>query len=346
MSAERSVAVLADAYELALLDLDGVVYVGRHAVPGAPAALAGAAARGMRYAYVTNNASRPPTVVGDHLRELGIDCTDDEVVTSAQAAVSLLLDIVEPGSRVLAVGGEGLRTALTERGFVPVSSARDAPAAVVQGFAPEIGWQLLAEGAYALAEGLPWVATNLDLTVPTERGPAPGNGTLVRALAATARREPEVAGKPRPALFDEAVRRARASSALVVGDRLDTDIEGAVNAGLDSLLVLTGVTSATEAVLAPPGSRPTYVGRDLSALLEPAGTAVRDGELWRCGRWVAVVEGGDVLVVPDPDPDAAHAGSAAGPGRDDPLDALRAACGAAYAYAGTPGNVKGLPSLR
>jgi glycerol 3-phosphatase-2 len=333
---------LAELYDVALLDLDGVVYRGPSAVPGAVDALQAASNTGLRRMYVTNNASRPPSAVAAHLRELGIPAEDGDVVTSAQAAATLLLDHVPAGARVLVVGGEGLRWAVRERGFVPVDSALDAPDAVVQGFGPELSWAHLAEGAYALATGVPWVASNLDATFPTERGAAPGNGTFVAALRVTSGREPVVAGKPERPLFDEAVRRTGATAALVVGDRLDTDIEGADNAGLDSLLVLTGVTDAEQAILAPPGARPTWVAPDLSALHRPARRAVREGDVWRCGRWVSVVDGGTVLVVPDPgspnEPDAAQADG-------DVWDAWRAACGAAHAYADVPRAIKGLPDL-
>jgi HAD superfamily hydrolase (TIGR01450 family) len=325
---------LAATYDVALFDLDGVVYVGPDAVPHAVAAIASASALGQRAAYVTNNAARPPGVVGDHLRSLGIPCTDEDVVTSAQAAARVVADLVPPGSAVLVVGGAGLEAALRAHDLRPVHSLDDVPAAVVQGFSPDLTWAALAEGAYALATGLPWVASNLDLTVPTVRGIAPGNGTLVAALQAATGRTPEVAGKPLRPLFDTAVERTGATRPLVVGDRLDTDIEGAVRAGLDSLLVMTGVTRPEQAVLAPPHQRATYVGRDLRALLEPPLVAHRESEVWRCGGWVSLVERSRVLVVPAP---------GAVPADLDESRALTAACAAAAAYDGPLDGVDGLP---
>ena len=202
---EPAARPLARLYDVALLDLDGVVYVGPAAVPGARDHLLAAQAEGMRLAYVTNNASRTPDVVAEHLRSLGMPARDTDVVTSAQAAARVLADLVPDGSRVLVVGGAGLYAALTERSLVPVSSAEDDPVAVVQGFSPDIGWALLAEGAYALERGLPWVASNTDLTIPTPRGRAPGNGTLVEVLRRASGREPVVAGKPEPPMHAEAV---------------------------------------------------------------------------------------------------------------------------------------------
>ena len=223
---------LVEAYDLAVLDLDGVVYVGPDAVPGAAEALAKARAAGMAMAFVTNNASRPPQAVVDHLVRLGVEAQLDDVVTSAQVAARMLAERLPAGSAVLVVGGAGLRIALTENGLRPVTSVDDAPAAVVQGFSPDLDWRLLAEGTRAVRAGLPWIATNLDLTVPTPYGPAPGNGALVGLVATAAGKGPDdVAGKPAPGSFHEAARRHASSRPLVVGDRLDTDLEGAVNAG-------------------------------------------------------------------------------------------------------------------
>jgi HAD superfamily hydrolase (TIGR01450 family) len=261
---------LCTAYDVALLDLDGVVYRGDLPVPGAAEAIAAARAAGMRFAFVTNNAARTPATVAAHLTAVGVPAGPDDVVTAAQAAATLLGTLVPNGSRVLATGGEGLRVALAEAGFAVVASADDAPAAVTQGYAPELAYADLAEATLAVRAGAVWVATNLDATIPTPRGLLPGNGALVAAVShATGRRPDASAGKPERAMHDEAVRRSGARHPLVVGDRLDTDIEGANRAGCDSLLVLTGVTDEAALLAAPPSQRPTYVARDLRALLLP-----------------------------------------------------------------------------
>ena len=328
--------VLADRYDLALLDLDGVVYIGRDAVPGAAEALASARAAGIRICYVTNNASRPPQAVADHLRALGVPASDEEVVTSAQAAAAMLAERLPTGSAVLVVGGEGLNQALLVEGLVPVGSVRDAPRAVVQGFSPDIGWRLLAEGARAVHQGLPWLATNTDRTVPTRYGPAPGNGTLVAAIATATGVEPEVAGKPRPPLFLQAARRYASSAPLVVGDRLDTDIAGAHAAGMPALLVLTGVSGARDVLTAPPTQRPHYLSGDLHGLvqahpapqpLEPDATSAEASTAWRCGAAVVAVRDGALRVL-QPGP--------------DPLDLLRAGCAAAWEQADADGATVGL----
>lgn len=257
-------------FDLALLDLDGVVYIGPDAVPGAAEALDRVRTGGTPLRFVTNNASRAPETVAEHLTSLGVPASVSEVVTSAQVAAALLARRFPGGSGVLVIGGSGLRDALAAEGLTPVESMDANPVAVVQGFGPDVGWRQLAEATRAVRAGLYWMATNLDLTVPTPHGRAPGNGALVQTVASAAGRPPdEVAGKPEPGAFREAALAAGSVRPLVVGDRLDTDLEGAQAAGMPGLLVLTGVTGASELISAPPRLRPTYVGRDLGSLLDP-----------------------------------------------------------------------------
>jgi glycerol-1-phosphatase len=278
---------LCEIYDVGLLDLDGVVYLGPRPVPGAADALAEARRQGMRLAFVTNNASRSPSTIAGQLTGLGVPATPDEVVTSAHAAARLIAERLPAGSPVLVVGGIGLRLALRERGLRPVSTAADHPAAVVQGYGPGIDYGLLAEGALAVRAGAWFVASNIDVTLPTPRGLQPGNGSLVQVIAVSTGQRPVVAGKPEPPLHAEAVARSGAQRPLVVGDRLDTDIEGAVRAGADSLLVLTGVTGPADAVLAPPQQRPTYLAHDLAGLTEPHPGVEATGDTFRCGGWTA-----------------------------------------------------------
>ncbi len=287
---------LSAAYDVAVLDLDGVVYVGPDAVEGAPEALNRAQSGGMHLAFITNNAARPPGTVGDHLRELGVDARDEDVVTSAQAAARLLAKQLPAGSKVFLLGGQGLDEALRERDLEPVTEPSDDVAAVAQGYGPEMPWKRVVEGAILVRDGLPWVASNTDMTIPTETGVGPGNGTLVRLVAKYAGREPEVAGKPMRPLFEETLTRVGGEHPLVVGDRLDTDIEGAVTMGWDSLLVLTGVTGLHELVRARPEERPTYIAPDLAALAE-AQTAPEetDGKV-ELGGWTATVDGDQLAV--------------------------------------------------
>lgn len=278
-----------------LADLDGVVYAGPHALPHAIENL-NRAGESMRLGYITNNASRTDADVAAHLTDLGLTVAPDEVVTSPQAAMRLLSTIVPAPATILIVGGEGLVVEAQKAGYTVTRSAEDAPAAVVQGFAPEVAWTDLAEAAFALKlpedeGGIPWISTNTDWTIPRERGVAPGNGTLVSAVHTAIGRLSTVAGKPEKPIFEEAVARFGAQRPLFLGDRLDTDIAGAVRAGIDSALVLTGIDRPKHVLAAPQGSQPDYILADLRDLHVPyPATAEKDGVFTVNGASVRVVD--------------------------------------------------------
>lgn len=254
--------------DVVLADLDGVIYRGPDAVPYAVESM-NAIDAGIRVGYITNNASRTDASVAEHLTSLGLSVAPEDVVTSPQAAVTVLAGLVDPGATILVVGGEGLTSEVTKAGFVVTRSALDSPAAVLQGFSPDVGWVHLAEAAYALQGGdVVWVATNTDWTIPQARGTAPGNGTLVSAVHTAVGQLPVVAGKPEVAIFEEALSRFGSRAALVIGDRLDTDILGANRAGLPSALVLTGIDQAKQVLAAVPDQRPTFILDDLRGLHE------------------------------------------------------------------------------
>ncbi|GGH46148.1 HAD-IIA family hydrolase [Microbacterium album] len=291
-----------EGVDVVLADLDGVVYAGPGPIPHAVESLRRAADGGRRLGYITNNASRTDAAVAAHLAELGLPTRPDEVVTSPQAAMRLLADRLPAGSTILVVGGEGLVVEVEKAGFVVTRSADDDPAAVVQGFAPEVSWVELAEAAYALQVpeedgGIPWIATNTDWTIPQARGVAPGNGTLVSAVHTAVGRLATVAGKPEAPIFHEAVARFSAKSPLFLGDRLDTDILGANRAGVPSALVLTGIDRPKHVLAAPKDGRPTYILSDLRELFEPYPVArVKGDTVWV--RDAAVrIDGPDVRIV-------------------------------------------------
>lgn len=339
MSLRGSDRPLTELYDAALLDLDGVVYVGGQPVAHAADAVAAARRSGMLVAFVTNNASRLPAEVANRLTALGVEASAADVVTSAQAAAHLLADRLPASAAVLVTGTQALRDVVAAAGLHPVASADDRPAAVVQGYASDLGYAELAEATLAIRAGALWIATNCDSTMPSPRGLLPGNGALVAAVAAATGREPEVAGKPRLPLHREAVRRTGAQRPLVVGDRLDTDIEGAVAAATPSLLVLTGVTTPSELLGAPARARPTYIAADLRGLLAAHPEVTVDGDEARCGDWVAAIRDGYVEVSAQVAPDGAvprGCGAADGqpsidarPGSE--LDGLRAAAAACWA---------------
>jgi HAD superfamily hydrolase (TIGR01450 family) len=261
------VSALVDRYDLVIFDLDGVLYLLDQPIPGAPEAVARVRERGVPVAFATNNASRLAPDVAALLTGIGIPATDAEVTTSARATARLLAEKYPAGTLVLVIGAPALAEDVRTVGLRPVDSADDEPAVVAQGYGPQVGWAQLAEAVVAIRNGASWVATNADRTLPSARGPLPGNGALVAAVATALGRGPDtVVGKPDPGLFVQAARERGASRPLVVGDRLDTDIDGARRAGMDSLLVLTGVTTREELPDVPPERRPTYVAADLSAL--------------------------------------------------------------------------------
>lgn len=301
--------------DVLLLDLDGVVYRGRKAVAHAPETLETLRSRGVRVGYITNNASRTPATVAGHLTDLGVPASPDDVVTSPQAAVRVLADRLPAGARILVIGGDGLRSVVEDAGFAVAADADDAPDAVVQGFSPELGWLDLAEAAFALADPARlWVATNTDWTIPVDRGIAPGNGTLVSAVHAAVGRLPVVAGKPETPLFEAAVERFGAERPFFVGDRLDTDIQGANAAGMPSALVLTGIDGPKEVLAAPEKARPGFLLADLRGLLEPYPEVRYRGGGVQVGRAIARVDGTALQVV--------RAG--------EPIDLLRAAAEAVW----------------
>ncbi|HEY0475819.1 MAG TPA: HAD-IIA family hydrolase [Kribbella sp.] len=306
---------LAHRYDVALLDLDGVVYVGPDPVPDAPENLRKAAKEGLRIGYVTNNASRPASVVAEHLASFGLDVIADDVVTSAQAAAKLIASEFPKGSPVLVVGGDGLYVALEEYGLKPVRSSDADPVAVAQGFHPDVNWVMLADGAHAINGGARWYATNLDLTIPTAAGKAPGNGTLVQAVRAAVEVDPVVAGKPEPPLLETSIERLKAKRPLMIGDRLDSDIEGAHNVGIASLWVATGVNDAHDLAAAPKNQRPTYIAAGLGGLLEQHPGVKVVGNKHSCEDWTAEVVDGVVAVT----------------GEGAPYDGLRAILSAVWA---------------
>jgi HAD superfamily hydrolase (TIGR01450 family) len=308
-----------DGVDVVLADLDGVVYKGQAAIPHAVESL-NRAAETRRVGYITNNASRTDASVAEHLSELGLTVAPSDVVTSPQAAVRLLAEHVPAGASILVVGGDGLVDEVQKAGFTVTRSADDEPAAVIQGFSPEIGWAHLAEASFALqgrseAER-PWIATNTDWTIPVARGIAPGNGTLVSAVHTAVGRLPLVAGKPEVAIFEEAVARFGAKKPLFIGDRLDTDIVGANRAEIESVLVLTGIDGAKQLIAADANSRPTYILGDLRGLEEPypETEAGRNGAV-TVGDSTVTIDGDDVRIVSE---------------GGDELNLLRAACAAIW----------------
>ena len=289
---------LVERHDLFMFDLDGVVYVGPDAVPGVPEHLARMRESGVSTAFVTNNASRPARVVADHLRRLGIECADEDVVNSAQAAATLLRGSHPEGSRVLVLGGEGLVSALLEVGLVPVQDASDPDVVeLLTGFGPDVVWRDIMQAAARVRSGLPWTASNTDRTFPTPAGPLPGHGLLVRMIQEFSGAVPRVAGKPERPLLDATVARKGGRRPVMVGDRLDTDIEGGARAGVDTILVLTGVSGLEDLVTAAPVRRPSFICPTLADAFLPQPVPGVVGDDVVLGGWAARVVDGVLEVV-------------------------------------------------
>jgi HAD superfamily hydrolase (TIGR01450 family) len=317
--------LLLDRCDALLLDLDGTAFRGGQAVAGAPKTIDEVRRGGTPVRFVTNNASRSPAEVAAHLSDLGFEARSEEVSTSSQAAAALLTEHAVVGD-VLVVGTEALAAEVEAVGLTPVRSRRPDVVAVVQGHSPDTGWRNLAEACLAIRDGVLWVACNVDVTLPTERGELPGNGAMVAALRAATRAEPVVAGKPERPLLDQASRAVGARRPLVIGDRLETDIAGATNAGMDALLVLSGVSTAADLLAAPRDQRPRYLAADLTGVRRPADELEIGGDR---SPWQARVVDGAVEV-------------RGGDSSADPLDLLRAACAAWWAAGQGPVPVRAL----
>lgn len=263
-----------DRYDAALFDLDGVVYLGPAAVPGAAEGLAALRERGTHIGFVTNNAARAPEAVVEHLGELGIDSTVADIVVSSQAGARLLAERVPAGAPVLVVGTAALAEQVRLAGLRS-AVGDERPAAVIQGYHPQLPWELIDRACYAIHNGAVWVATNLDSTRPTDLGLVPGAGAQIAAVRAAVGVEPLVAGKPFSPLLNETVRRLAAQRPIFVGDRIDTDIDGAAAVGMDSLFVFSGAHGKHDVIAAL--NRPTHLGPDLRALLQPVAETASDG---------------------------------------------------------------------
>ncbi|MFM1953476.1 MAG: hypothetical protein RL187_685 [Actinomycetota bacterium] len=262
---------------LVLADLDGVLYQGSKALAHAVSSLQ-KASKVATLGFITNNASRTPEAVASHISSFGLPAQPADVVTSPQSAIRLLSRLIPAGSLVLAVGGEGLTSELEKAGFLVTRQADDNPAAVIQGFSPEVGWTHLAQASFALQRNpdIPWVATNTDWSIPVDGGVAPGNGALVSAVHLAVGRLATFSGKPEKEIFELALERfPHSGSALMIGDRLDTDILGANRVGIASALVLTGIDSPKTLLASDESMRPTYVLEDLRDLHKPYPETIR-----------------------------------------------------------------------
>ncbi|OFP64648.1 HAD family hydrolase [Corynebacterium sp. HMSC074C01] len=276
-----------------LLDLDGTVWEGGQALQCVVDVVNSC---GIPAVYVTNNASRSPQTVAGMLGEIGLETDAQHVVTSAQAVVKIAREELPAGAKVLVIGADSFRSLAREAGFDVVHSADDKPAAVLQGMDKSVGWEQLSEGALAISHGAKFFASNLDTSLPTERGMAVGNGSLVAAIVSTTGVEPISAGKPEPAMFTQAAKLVGSTKPLAVGDRLDTDIVGGNNAAMDTFHVLTGVSRELALIEATAEERPDFIGagfHELSLSAAQARPGSQGGFRARFDGYDIVLQGGN-----------------------------------------------------
>ncbi len=247
-----------------IVDMDGVLWRGDKALPGLQDFFAFIRERGVDFILATNNASRLPAQYADKLARFGVEIDPAHILTSAQASAAYLADVAPPGARVYVIGEEGMRRALAERDF---ELTAEKAAYVVVGWDRQLTWEKLSTAALLIHRGAEFLGANPDKSYPTERGPVPGNGAQLAALEATTGVAPTVVGKPGAWMYQEALRRmqARPETAAVIGDRLETDIAGGINAGLTTVLLLSGI--AQRADLASSPHQPDLVCDDLAHLV-------------------------------------------------------------------------------
>jgi HAD superfamily hydrolase (TIGR01450 family) len=290
--------MLLDSFDSLLLDLDGVVYLGQDPVVHAVEAV-NRAQLATKVGYVTNNSSRTPDAIAKQLRAFGIATSPEQIVGSARAGARLLAQRIPAGSKVLVVGGEGLRFECESLGFKLVTSSADKPVAVIQGFSPDVSWRDLAQASFAIQNGAVWIATNQDWTIPLEAGIAPGNGTLVGAVHTAVGILPDFAGKPFRPIFEQAMTQLEIKKPLMVGDRIDTDIRGAKAFGISSAVVMTGIASRKELIGAKPEDRPDFILNDLRGLFEKypklkktkRGVSCNQSEVEKLGDKIVLISG-------------------------------------------------------
>jgi HAD superfamily hydrolase (TIGR01457 family) len=252
----NNVAVDWSTVRAVMIDLDGVVYTGRDPIPGAAGFLAEARRRGLEFLLVTNNSTTSPELVAQRLHNMQIDVEPHEILTSAQAAIAYVKLHAEPGARVRIVGEAGLKQAAEEEGFLIVEDGSIQAEWVIAGLDRAFTYEKLTGATRDIMSGAHFVATNTDALLPVEGGNVlPGAGTMIAAITTATAVEPVVLGKPEPGLFEHGLRRLgglQPGQAAMIGDRLDTDVVGGRRAGLRTILVLTGVTTAEEARAATP----------------------------------------------------------------------------------------------
>jgi HAD superfamily hydrolase (TIGR01450 family) len=257
---------LADRYDGLLVDLDGVVWIGRDPVAGSPEALRALLDSGKRIVFVTNNPGKPPAVYAKRLLELGVQVDAGQIVTAGMVVTRLAAEAAGDGGSAFVIGAPALKEMTAAAGvrLLGREEAREADAVIVSGHR-EFDYRELLAAKQALDRGAALFATSRDPTMPFPGGEVPGTGAVLAAVETASGRRAEIAGKPEHHLFEMAIEAVGGGRLAMVGDRVSSDIVGGRAAGLETILVLSGTTSGEEAAVAEPA--PDHVLEDLGGLL-------------------------------------------------------------------------------
>ncbi|CAM3029655.1 TIGR01457 family HAD-type hydrolase [Sporolactobacillus spathodeae] len=248
------------AYRTFLLDLDGTVYRGKESIPEAVDFVKNLKKKGLTYLFVTNNSTRTKEMVAEQLASFGIPCTADNVLTTSMATAQFIKR-EKADATVYYIGEKGLTQAMEAAGL---TYQEENPDYVAFGMDREITYEKYAKASLAVRAGARFVSTNPDVALPNERGLVPGNGSLTSVISVSTGVTPVFIGKPEPIIMEQALEMLDADkeTTLMIGDNYDTDIMAGIRSGIDSLLVLTGVTS--KRALRAKAQQPTYVLDSLS----------------------------------------------------------------------------------
>ncbi|SES65223.1 4-nitrophenyl phosphatase [Salinibacillus kushneri] len=251
-------------YKGYLIDLDGTMYLGKEKIPYAQEFIAALNEKNIPHLFVTNNSSKRPDQVAEKLREMDIPAESDQVFTTSMATATFMAQ-KKQNANVYAIGEVGLLDAISDQQLELVDEGADF---VVVGIDRDITYEKLAKGCLNLNQGAQYISTNADVTIPTERGFLPGNGSLTAVLEVATGQKPTFIGKPEPIIMQQALAKLGLAKeeTLMVGDNYPTDIKAGMTAGLDTLLVLTGVTKKED--LQNVDQQPTYVVNNLKEWID------------------------------------------------------------------------------
>lgn len=255
----------ADEFDGLLIDLDGVVWIGRELVPGSVEALRTLHGAGKRIAFVTNNPAKPAAEYARRLGEAGVEVGPEAIVTAGEATAGLAAASTPAGGTALVIGAPAFHETIAATGLrlLEGEAGREADTVLVSGHRG-FDYDELLTATLALQRGATLFATSRDPTLPMPGGAWPGTGAVLAAVETASGAEAVIGGKPEPHLFEMARERVGGGRVAMVGDRISSDIEGGRRAGLATVLVLSGATSGEEAMVASPA--PDLVVEDLAAL--------------------------------------------------------------------------------